>query len=291
MALCRGLLARHHCSPIPVKFVAANLHALTTIKSPRFCLGVVALCECLIALGGNLQISEQVFKDAIAQMQLLGCSGVEMSRVLKTRPVGADAGQEFLNAAAVLHTDLPPGELLTTLHQIEAMFHRVRTHHWGPRTLDLDLILYSEWISDMPQLAVPHPAMWYRRFVLDPAIDVAAHMVHPTLNESVAGLHKRLMYRPLRLEICSRESATGDRFFDAIMHHVRESRNDEMEWRSADPSSVIEQDSFARIIVRQGEVIRTSQKLNRKGREIEVRGDTVAEVVSQIEHLSIAMLG
>jgi len=251
----------------------------------------VALYECLIALGGNLQISGQVFKDALVQLQLLGCSGVELSRVLKTRPVGVEAGQEFLNAAAVLYTDQSPDELLRTLHQIEAMFHRVRKHHWGPRTLDLDLILYSDWISNIPQLAVPPPAMWYRRFVLEPAIDVAARMVHPTLNESVAGLHKRLLLRPLRLEICSGGSATENRFLDAIMHQVRESRNDETEWHPTDPASVIAQDSFARIMLRHREVLRVSQTLYRKGREIEVCGNTVAEVLSQIEHLSIAMLG
>jgi len=252
---------------------------------------VVALYECLIALGGNLQISGQVFKDAVAQLQLRGCSGVEMSRVLKTRPVGADAGQEFLNAAAVLHTDQSPDELLRTLHEIEAMFLRVRTHHWGPRTLDLDLILYSDWISNIPLMVVPHPAMWYRRFVLEPAIGIAAHMVHPTLNESVAGLHKRLMDRPLRLEICSPGSATDQWFLDAIMHHVRDTGNNETEWHLTDPASVIAQDSFARIMLRQGEVLTASQLLNRKNREIEVGGNTVAEVMSQIEHLSIAMLG
>ena len=247
--------------------------------------------ECLIALGGNLQISEQVFDDALGQLQLLGCSGVEMSRVLKTRPVGVEAGPEFLNAAAVLQTDQSPSELMSTVHQIEAMFHRVRTRHWGPRTLDLDLILYSDRIADLPQLVVPHPAMWYRRFVLEPAMDVAAHMVHPTLNESVAGLHERLMYRPLRLEICSGGSATENRFLDAIMHHVREVRNDETEWHPADPASVIAQDSCARIMLRQGEMLRASQPLNRKNREIEVGGNSVAEVLSQIEQLSIAMLG
>ena len=247
--------------------------------------------ECLIALGGNVQISGQVFKDALAQLQLRGCSGVEMSRVLKTRPVGAEAGPQFLNAAAVLHTDQSPDELLRMLHETEAMFHRVRTRHWGPRTLDLDLILCGDWISDTPQLVVPHPAMWYRRFVLEPAIDVAARMVHPTLNESVAGLHKRLMDRPLRLEICCGKSATNHRFLDAIMHYVRDARSEETEWQPTDPASVIAQDSFARIMLRQGEVLTASQKLNRKNREIEVGGNTVAEVLLQIEHLSIAMLG
>ncbi len=247
--------------------------------------------KCLIALGGNLQISEQVFRDALAQLLLLGCSHVAMSRVLNTRPVGADAGQEFLNAAAVLHTDLSPDELLRTLHEVEARFHRTRVRHWGPRTLDLDLILHGDLISNMPQLVVPHPAMWYRRFVLEPAIDVAADMVHPTLNEPVAALHRRLMRRPLRLQICSQGTATQKRFFDEIVHQLREIGCDEIEWHPTDPASVIAQDAFARILVRHGEMLTTSQSLNRKNREIEVSGATTAEVLSQIEHLRIAMLG
>ena len=252
---------------------------------------MVALYECLIALGGNLQISEQVFKDALGQLQLLGCSDVEMSRAIKTRPVGADAGQEFLNAAAVLHTDQGPDELLRSLHMIEAMFHRVRTRHWGPRTLDLDLILYGDRISNVPQLVVPHPAMWYRRFVLEPAIEVAADMVHPTLNDSIAGLYNRLVRRPLRLEICGLGSAADNRLFNEIMHYVRDTGSDETEWHPTDPGSVIAQNSFARIILRQGELMRPSQRLNRTNREIEVGGDTAAEAWSRIEHLMIAMLG
>ena len=252
---------------------------------------MLALDECLIALGGNLQISGQVFKDALAQLHLRGCRSVEMGRVLTTRPVGAEAGQEFLNAAAVLRTDQGPVELLRTLHEIESMFHRVRTRHWGPRTLDLDLILYSDLISNIPQLVVPHPAMWYRRFVLEPAIDVAADMVHPTLHESVAELHRRLMARPLRLEICSGGSASDDRFFNAIMPQLRDARNNELEWRPRDFASGIAQDTFARILLRQGEIVRVSQPLHGKSREIEVGGMTVAEVLVQLEHLSIAMLG
>jgi len=247
--------------------------------------------ECLIALGGNLQISRQVFSDALAQLQLRGCSVVEMSRVLKTRPVGAEAGNAFLNAAAVLQTHQSPEELLRTLHEIEAMFCRVRTRHWGPRTLDLDLILYGKFTSNIPQLVVPHPAMWYRRFVLEPAVEVAADMVHPIQNESLAGLHKRLMRHPLRLEICGTGSATATPFLDEILNQVRDVVNDDINFHPTDSASVIAPDSFARIILRQGKTFTTSQPMNRKNREIEVGGDTAAEVVSQIEHLSTAMLG
>lgn len=247
--------------------------------------------KCLIALGGNLQISPHVFRDAIAQLQLLGCSDLQMSSVLKTRPVGVDAGHEFLNAAAVLQTDLSPDALLRTLHEIEAKFHRTRTCHWGPRTLDLDLILHGDRISNIPPLVVPHPAMWYRRFVLEPAIEVAADMVHPTLHESVAGLHQLLMRRPLRLEICLAGPSMEIRMLEEIMHQLQETGGGATEWYPTDSSAVIGSDTFARIVVRHGKNFTTSQPLNRKYREIEIGGATMSEVFSQIEHLKIAMLG
>ena len=246
--------------------------------------------ECLVALGGNLQISGKVIKDAIAELQCRGCSDVRMSRVLKTRPVGAAAANEFLNAAAVLRTEHQPAELLKTLHEIEALFHRVRTLHWGPRTLDLDLILYGESEANTPGLVVPHPAMWYRRFVIEPAVEVAAQMIHPVLNESVAQLYARLMCRPLRLEICSTQYTAES----VVLHQTLKQVNDfgdATEWYPTNPESCIAPHSFARIIVRHGTRPTTLQPFNRKGREIEVVGESVSDIVSQLEDLKTAMLG
>lgn len=246
--------------------------------------------ECLVAIGGNLQISEKVINDAVSELRLRGCSDVRTSRVLKTRPVGAAAGNEFLNAAAVLRTEHRPAELLTTLHEIEVLFHRVRTLHWGPRTLDLDLILYGEFDADTPRLVVPHPAMWYRRFVLEPAVEVAAQMIHPILNESVAQLYARLMCRPLQLEICSNPFTDESVVLHQILNQARDF-GDAAEWHPADPESCIAPNSFARIIVRQGTKPGTQQPFNRKGREIEVVGESVPDIVSQLNDLKIAMLG
>ena len=246
--------------------------------------------ECLVALGGNLQISGKVIDDAIAELQLRGCSDVRISRVLKTRPVGAAAGNEFLNAAAVLRTEHHPAELLKTLHEVEALFDRVRTLHWGPRTLDLDLILYAASEVSTPRLVVPHPAMWYRRFVLEPAVEVAAQMMHPVLNESVAQLYARLMCRPLRLEICSTQFTAESGVLLQTLDQVKDF-GDATEWYPTNPASCIAPHSFARIIVRQGTKPATLQPFNRKRREIEVVGESVSDIVSQLEDLKTAMLG
>jgi 2-amino-4-hydroxy-6-hydroxymethyldihydropteridine diphosphokinase len=244
------------------------------------------LNECLIALGGNVHISEVVFADTVSQLKLRGCTDIRMSRILKTRPVGVAAGNEFLNAAAILRTNLSALEMLHTMHEVEAIFQRVRTRHWGPRTLDLDLLLHGNQISNLPGLVLPHPAMWYRRFVLEPASEVAADMVHPILNESVQSLFDRLNCRPLQLEICG----TG-------MPHLSELP--ELEGYSAesilmkvvDPAAAIDPGSFARINVRQGKPSTTLQPYNPNCREIAVIGESNTDVLSRIEHLRIAMLG
>ncbi len=245
--------------------------------------------ECLIALGGNLQISREVFDCAIAELQLRGCSDVRISHVLKTRPVGTEAGGEFLNAAAVLRTDQSPEKLLQTLHEIESLFHRVRTRHWGPRTLDLDLILYGEFEINTARLVIPHPAMWYRQFVLEPAVEVAARMIHPILNESVAQLHERLMNRPLRWKICGTQRTAEAAFLQEILNQVNNS-SDAIEWHLTDAETCVASNSFGRIIVRQ-RAKPTTQPFNRKGREIEIVGESISDIVSQIENLQIAMLG
>lgn len=209
-----------------------------------------------------------------------------MSRIFRTRPVGADAGHEFLNAAAVLRTNLSALEMLRAMHEVESIFHRIRTSHWEPRTLDLDLVLYGHQISNSPSLVLPHPAMWYRRFVLEPASEVAADMLHPILNESVQRLFERLNHRPLQLEICG-----------APIPHLGELRElagysaESVLTKVVDPAAEIESATFARIDVRHGKRFTNSQPYNSNRREIEVVGETNADILSTFEHLKIAMLG
>lgn len=246
--------------------------------------------QCLIALGGNLQISEKVFEAALAALQLDGCSDVCMSRVFTTRPVGSDAGGDFLNAAAVLQTSHSAAEFLQRLHLTEASFKRVRTRHWGPRTLDLDLILYGTSCIQSPGLVVPHPAMWYRRFVLEPAAEVAGPMIHPLLNESVAQLYARLTCRPLRLEMCGADSMTEPGVLQEILNQTRRV-GDAIEWRVTTAETGIAPPSFARIVVRSGVKLTTHQPINRSGREIEIVGESLPDIATQIDNLTLAMFG
>ncbi|MBR3218317.1 MAG: 2-amino-4-hydroxy-6-hydroxymethyldihydropteridine diphosphokinase, partial [Thermoguttaceae bacterium] len=99
---------------------------------------------------------------------------------------------DFLNAVGVLQTCLEPLPLLDLLLEIEQRFGRVRLVHWGPRTLDLDLLLYDDKVISAERLTVPHPLMSQRRFVLEPAAEVAADWVHPTLGKTIRELLARL---------------------------------------------------------------------------------------------------
>lgn len=164
--------------------------------------------RCLIALGGNLGPVEESFRSACTLLQENGVEVEHLSSFRRTAPMGADAGQEFLNAAAVVISPLSAADLLRTLHMIEHRLGRTRTVHWGPRTIDLDLLLYGGQVIQQPDLVVPHPAMWYRRFALEPAAEIAGDMNHPTLRESVSELWHRLCRRPLIFQVCV-ESAGG----------------------------------------------------------------------------------
>lgn len=157
--------------------------------------------RCWIALGGNQGRISETFERAIDQInQTHETQVIRSSRNYTTSPVGASAGGQFLNAVAELETSLSPFELLTQLHTVETALGRVRTLHWGPRTLDLDLLFYGndgETILDSPTLTLPHPHLWYRRFVLDPLAEIAPLLVHPIIGFTVQNLVQRLEIRPL----------------------------------------------------------------------------------------------
>ena len=102
---------------------------------------------------------------------------VAVSSLYETEPVGGPVQARFLNAVVLLDTELEPEELLAGLHQIEGDSDRTRDVHWGPRTLDLDLITYESRQIDLPHLAIPHPRAHERRFVLAPLAEVAPDVV------------------------------------------------------------------------------------------------------------------
>lgn len=156
----------------------------------------------LVALGGNVGDVPQTFRRASERLvSAAGLHGLRMSRLFSSQPMGANAGNVFVNAAIVLETSLDPISLLDLLQQVEREQGRVRTIHWGPRTLDLDLILFGDEVLETPRLIVPHPHCWYRRFVLDPACDVARELTHPRFNVTLNALRERMMRRPLRVTV------------------------------------------------------------------------------------------
>jgi len=159
------------------------------------------VATCCIAFGGNLGNTVELFDHAVDKLSDSGVDVIRLSSAIRSAPMGAEAGHEFVNACAVAETQRSPTSLLQILHDVETSLGRQRTTHWGPRTIDLDLLLYNQQVIDTPDIVVPHPAMWYRRFVLEPLAEIAPEMRHPVLDQTIAELFARLKQRPLRIAI------------------------------------------------------------------------------------------
>lgn len=148
------------------------------------------MANVLISLGSNVGCREENLQRGVDLLH--GTPGIQVEGVsgwLATRAVGGPTGQpDFLNGAALLRTSLSPEALLARLQEIEAQLGRVRTERWGPRTLDLDILLYDDLVIETDRLRIPHPAMTWRRFVLAPAACVAGWMVHPEIGRTVQEL-------------------------------------------------------------------------------------------------------
>jgi 2-amino-4-hydroxy-6-hydroxymethyldihydropteridine diphosphokinase len=141
------------------------------------------MATCLIALGSNLGDRAATLDAAIDA--LAAAPGVEMiqhSAWQLTLPVGGSGAQpEFLNGAALVESSRGAADFHALLQHIEAQLGRERHERWGDRTLDLDLLLFGDAVIDTPGLTVPHPRMSFRRFALEPAVEIAGQMVHPTI--------------------------------------------------------------------------------------------------------------
>lgn len=169
------------------------------------------MTQVVVAFGGNLGDVPQTFRRAISLLESeVALGSITTSRLYRSTPVGAVAGDVFWNAAVEFETDLSPLVLLGWLQTIESSLGRTREVHWGPRTLDLDLIFYGDDIVRERRLTVPHPQAWLRKFVLAPANDLRPDRQHPELKVSIKELLERIDVRPLPVRYCGSASRQSE---------------------------------------------------------------------------------
>ena len=145
-----------------------------------------------IALGSNMGDKKAYLDSAVKTLETEDCRVETVSSYIETEPYGYENQDNFLNGCLRLKTLLSPQELLDRLHEIEAAADRKREIHWGPRTLDLDIILYDDIVMDTETLHIPHIDMHRRDFVLGPMEEIAPWVRHPVLMKTIRELRGEL---------------------------------------------------------------------------------------------------
>jgi 2-amino-4-hydroxy-6-hydroxymethyldihydropteridine diphosphokinase len=175
-------------------------------------LGIAAITErtpviAYLGLGANLGDPEEQLQEALERLN--GAEEVEVTRVstfYRNPPLGPENQPWYINAVARVRTRLGPEELLRLLQQIEADLGRVRGERWGPRVIDLDLLLYNGEVIFTHKLVVPHPEMHRRVFVLAPLAEIAPRAWHPVLHKSAGDLLAELdVTEPATLQPIARD--------------------------------------------------------------------------------------
>jgi len=150
------------------------------------------MSRAFVALGGNLDDPERHVRSAFSELAALPRTNVKRrSSLYRAAPLGPPGQPEYINAVAEIETELEPEELLDCLQSIEAAHGRARGEKWGPRTLDLDLLLYDERRIRTARLTVPHAGLTARNFVLGPLAEIAPDLAIPG-SGPVDGLLARL---------------------------------------------------------------------------------------------------
>lgn len=172
----------------------------------------------LIGLGANLGERADLIERAMCALAESTAVRIERaSRLFETRPVGGPPDQpRYLNAAATLDVSSAPLDLWRTLAAIETRLGRERTTRWGARTIDLDLLLYDEVVTEAPELTLPHPRLATRRFVLEPAAEIAAEMRHPTFGWTIGRLYEHLRHAPPTLLVAGSDGGLRRRLVERL---------------------------------------------------------------------------
>ena len=148
--------------------------------------------EVYLGLGSNVGLREEFLVRGVREIKNLPDSTVVwVSPVYETEPYGKKDQQSFLNAALQLETSLSPDDLFVRLKEIERSAGRVGGERWGPRELDLDILMYDGLVFDKDNLKVPHPDMENRSFVLIPLRDIAPDLVHPVTGYTVTEMARQ----------------------------------------------------------------------------------------------------
>ena len=146
-----------------------------------------------IGMGSNMGNKLENIKTAIAKInESIYTRVTRISESYETKPVGYTEQDNFVNSAIQVRTLLTPVELIRFLLKVEAELKRERIIKWGPRTIDLDVLLYDDIITSFEEIVIPHPRMHERMFVLKPLKDIAPYVMHPILNKRITELEEQL---------------------------------------------------------------------------------------------------
>lgn len=192
----------HSCRALLLKFPLVNEVELE-LEKPSAPIPLpfdsVSVCvrrgwhRAFVALGSNLGDKQGYLNGAVEALRADPCVRVkQVSSYRVTAPYGGVEQDDFLNAAMEIETLYDPEELLDALHAIEQAARRERLIHWGPRTLDLDVLFYDDLVQDDPALIIPHPDLHNRDFVLGPMAELAPNFVHPVLGKTMQQLLSEL---------------------------------------------------------------------------------------------------
>lgn len=144
-----------------------------------------------LGIGSNLGDRLENLESAVRGLSVAGSVVVAVSSVYRTEPVGLKEQPEFLNAVVAVDTELTPRGLLALAQEVERAAGRDRSVRWGPRTLDVDILLYEDAEVDDPDLEIPHPRLAERRFALEPLVEIAPDATLPD-GTTARGLLERL---------------------------------------------------------------------------------------------------
>ena len=147
------------------------------------------MVKAYLGLGSNIGNRELQLNEAIKILHAYqGIQVTQVSHIYETEPVGYTNQPKFLNLCIEIETELNPQSLLKCCLATEQQLHRKREIRWGPRTLDVDILLFGDQIIEQDKLSVPHPRMKERSFVLIPLNDIATNQIEPISNKSIGQL-------------------------------------------------------------------------------------------------------